>query len=206
MRETFAPALLDRKVRSIDKLETDDIPPPQRAERVDPVTLFLRAIVRPVKMLMFSPAVLILSLFNALVFGMIFLLYTTFPSVFNLQYGFSMGTSGLSYLGLGIGMLFGLVLFKVISEKVMKSLGGPSAAKPEDRLRPMMWFNPLIPAGFLIYGWSAHFQIHWIVPMLGTSLIGLGSLLVVVRDPPEKSMNALRMLIAYADAVTTVCC
>jgi predicted MFS family arabinose efflux permease len=73
-----------------------------------PRQLFLRAITRPTKFLILSPIVLLLSLLCAFVFGLLFILFTTFPMVFEEQYHFSVGVSGLSYLGIGIGMAVSL--------------------------------------------------------------------------------------------------
>jgi MFS family permease len=124
--------------------------------------------------------VLLLSLFCAFVFGLIFLLFTTFPMVFEEQYGFSAGVSGLSYLGLGIGMGLGLVLFGALSDKLLQKNRQGESAKPEGRLQLMVWFCPLVPIGFFWYGWSAYEHTHWIVPILGTFFIGLGSLFVII--------------------------
>lgn len=139
------------------------------------------AIVRPVKMLVYSPIVLLISLYSGIMFGLVFLLFTTFPSVFGVQYGFSAGTSGLVYLGLGLGMMVGLVLFTRLSDKLMKdatAAGRPS--KPEDRLILMKWFGPITPLGLFLYGWSAYYGVHWIVPIIGTFIVGLGSLFVLI--------------------------
>ncbi|KAM5354559.1 hypothetical protein ACJ41O_001206 [Fusarium nematophilum] len=180
MKETFAPILLAAKASRLRK-ETGDLNIIAKGtQHIDPWTLLMRATVRPTKIFLFSPAVLGLSFFNAMVFGLIFLLFTTFPSVFQLQYGFSAGVSGLSYLGLGIGMMSGIVVFSVMSDQIMKRQGENGGMKPENRLQLMIWTGPLIPAGFFWYGWSVEAQTHWIVPILGTALIGVGSLFIMV--------------------------
>ncbi len=107
MRETYAPVLLKRKAARLSVERGNPLLVAKGDLGLTPTALFVRSIVRPVKMLMFSPIVLALSTFCALVFGLTFLLFTTFPSVFQDQYGFTNGISGLSYLGLGIGMIFG---------------------------------------------------------------------------------------------------
>jgi len=45
----------------------------------------------------------------ATVYGYMFLLFTTFPTVFQQHYGFSIGIIGLTYVGIGIGLLAGLI-------------------------------------------------------------------------------------------------
>ncbi|KAB8246402.1 major facilitator superfamily domain-containing protein [Aspergillus flavus] len=111
---------------------------------------FLRALLIPIKLLIFHPAVLLTSLSVAYAFGLSFLLFTTFPSVFQKQYGFSLGISGLCYLGMGTGMLIGVATFSLTSDKLQH------------------WH-----IGYFWYGWSADKVTHWIVPIIGTSLIGL---------------------------------
>lgn len=143
--------------------------------------MLLRAIVRPVKMLIFSPVVLLLSLYAGVIFGVVFLLFTTFPDLFGQVYGFGAANAGLAYLGLGIGMVIGLLLFSVLSDKLLKQKeGSGTAAKPERRLILMMWFAPITPLGCFMYGWTAYYQTHWIVPIIGSSLIGLGALFIII--------------------------
>lgn len=162
-----------------------------------PRQLFLRAIVRPTKLLILSPIVLLLSLLCAFVFGLLFLLFTTFPTVFEEQYHFSTGASGLSYLGVGIGMVVSLGAFATVSDKLQKALG--DSPKPEGRLKPMMWVMPAVPVGIFWYGWAAEKQTHWIVPIIGTSFFGFGVLWVIMPTQlylvdvfgPEAAASAL---------------
>lgn len=144
--------------------------------------MLVTAIVRPLKMLVLSPIVLLISLYTGILFGLIFLLFTTFPEVFRGTYGFSAGTAGLAYLGLGLGMAVGLVLFTKLSDRLLvrgqQEVGVPP--KPENRLLLMKWFGPITPLGLFLYGWSAKYAVHWIVPILGTFIVGLGSLFVMI--------------------------
>lgn len=145
--------------------------------------MLVNAIMRPLKLLVLSPIVLLISLYSGIMFGLIFLLFTTFPDVFRGKYGFSAGTSGLVYLGLGLGMAVGLVLFTKLSDKMGRPIdsntnGAPP--KPESRLILMKWFGPITPLGLFLYGWSAEYELHWIFPILGTFIVGLGSLFVMI--------------------------
>ena len=162
-----------------------------------PRQLFFRAITRPTKLLILSPIVLVLSLLCAFVFGLLFLLFTTFPTVFEEQYDFSAGVSGLSYLGVGIGMAVSLAVFATVSDKMHKALG--DSPKPEGRLKPMMYVMPAVPVGIFWYGWAAETQTHWIVPIIGTSFFGFGLLWVIMPTQlylvdafgPEAAASAL---------------
>jgi predicted MFS family arabinose efflux permease len=130
--------------------------------------MLLHALSRPVKLLIFSPIVLLISLYTGIIFGLIFLLFTTFPSVFQGVYGFDAGTSGLAYLGLGLGMFLSLILFSILSDKLLGRTEGGGTAQPEQRLILMKWLGPIAPLGCFMYGWSAQYHTHWIVPIIGT--------------------------------------
>lgn len=183
MRETYAPAILNRKVARLRK-ETGN--PNLRSKLAKDTThkeLIIRAIVRPIKLLVRSPIVLAMSSFIAIIYALLYLLFSTFSFVFGENYGFGSGTVGLSYIGIGIGMFIGLVLVGQTSDRLIGKLqaaGKPT--RPEDRL-PVWLVGPAalcIPVGLFIYGWTTEKRIHWAVPMLGTLIIGVGLLSCMV--------------------------
>ena len=181
LRETNAAVLLGWKAARLRKETGNTALVSEMDRNIGPRQLFLRAITRPTKLLILSPIVLLLSLLSAFVFGLLFLLFTTFPAVFEQQYQFSAGVSGLSYLGVGIGMAVSLGAFAALSDKMHKAQG--DSPPPEGRLKPMVWVMPIVPVGIFWYGWAASQQAHWIVPILGTSLFGFGVLWVIM--PPQ---------------------
>ncbi|KAI1300596.1 putative MFS transporter [Xylaria venustula] len=181
MRETFEPVLLERKVIKLRKSTGNkNIRTRSYNNDLTPGRRLARAVIRPIKMLLLSPIVFLLSLYAAFMFGLAYILFTTFPAVFEEQYGFGPGISGLSYLGLGVGMIISIGLFAVLSDKLLHQPRGGTVARPELRLILMIWSSPVVPIGFFWYGWSAQRHNHWIVPILGTLVIGLGSFLILL--------------------------
>ena len=114
MQETYAYVLLQRKTKRLQK-ETGN---PNLRSALDtgksPRELFSVSIVRPLKMLVLSPIVLLMSLHMAIVYGYLYLLFTTFPRIFEGQYGFSERSIGLTYLGVGIGSFCGLTFMGIV--------------------------------------------------------------------------------------------
>ncbi|KAK0513308.1 hypothetical protein JMJ35_004294 [Cladonia borealis] len=141
-----------------------------------PREVYKRTIIRPVKMLIFSPIVLLLSIYLSVVFGYFYLFLTTFTRVFQQQYGFGIGITGLTYLGLGFGSITGLIIAGKSSDIFYRRLTAKNHgfSKPEFRLPPLFLTSPLVTAAFFWYGWSAEAKTHWIVPILGTMLFGMG--------------------------------
>ncbi|KAK6087316.1 fluconazole resistance protein 1 [Seiridium cupressi] len=180
MRETNATVLLQRKAARLRSSNEDADVVTKGDSRLAARKILLKAILRPTRLLLFSPIVTLLSLYGAVVFSLIYLLFTTFPDVFETQYGFSVELSGLAYLGLGIGFVVGIGIFGATNDLIYKKLKGDGEGTPEMRLPEMMWLPPMISAGFFWYGWTAQYQVHWIVPIIGTCLIAIGSLFVTM--------------------------
>ena len=103
-------------------------------------------------------------------------MYTTIPLVFQGYYHFSIGTSGLAYLGSGLGASIAIYVVTKISDKIVVAQATQSgtSARPEARLLPMIYGAPLGPIGLFWYGWSAQARVQWIIPILGTLFFGAG--------------------------------
>lgn len=185
MRETSPKKLLEKKASQLRVSTGNAQLRSTLTHKLTVQQVFVQALVRPTVLLVQSPVVLALSLYAALVFGVIYLLFTTFNSVFRGQYGFSPSVSGLVYLGLGIALVLGVVLFGKLNPRIqaarMKS-DGVTTPKPEYRLVLMIWLSPCVAFGLFIYGWTVYYKVHWIVPIIGTFFIGLGAYFVLVSS------------------------
>lgn len=190
MRETYTLVILGRKTERLRK-ETGNLDLRSKLDvGLSPKDFFVRSIIRPAKMLIFSPIVLWTAIYVGVVYGYMYLLFTTFTLVFERSYGFSSGSVGLSFMGIGIGSLTGLIIFAWGSDRMLKrrteqadaitaAAGQQSAGmKPEYRLPMIIPSLVLIPGGFFMYGWTAQYHVHWIVPIIATSFIGIGNIAV----------------------------
>ncbi|KAL2801986.1 major facilitator superfamily domain-containing protein [Aspergillus granulosus] len=204
--ETYAPILLERKAAQLRK-ETgnsgyrsrldDGIPSSQR---------FRQALIRPTKMLLFSPIVASMCIYIAALYGLLYILFTTFTPVFQGQYEFSSGTSGLAFLGSGVGMLLGLLYAGFLSDRAIKlKLAQDLQPKPEDRLP---WYIVLpgslsIPSGLFIYGWATDKQIHWMLPEFGNAVTGYG-MIIILMGVQTYLVDAFTIHAASAIAACTI--
>ena len=176
-RETYAPVLLEQKAKRLRK-ETGN---PNLVSKLDlgisTKELWKRSLLRPAKLLFLSPICAFMSIYLAVVYGIMYLLFTTFTFVFQENYGFSESIVGLVFIGLGIGMLAGLAVLGSQSDRIMQVLAkkhNDGKVKPEYRLPLLVYSGPFIPIGLFIYGWTAQYEIQWAVPLLGTLFVGIG--------------------------------
>jgi multidrug resistance protein len=178
-RETYAAVLIRRKTARLSKeLGRSDLRSAYEPnlERVSVTSAMKVGLKRPILLLVKSPIVLLLALYMAVVYGLLYLFFTTIPSVFENQYGFSTGLSGLAYLGIGLGFIAGLVLYGMTNDRVVLKLTQRNGGKyePEMRLPAMIIFSCFLPISFFWYGWTVDKDVHWIVPIIGMMPFGLG--------------------------------
>ncbi|KAG5661490.1 hypothetical protein KAF25_005612 [Fusarium avenaceum] len=167
LAESHAPAIQRKRTKIANETLVGD--------KLKISQVLLRSISRPMRMLFRSPIVTGLSLYLALIYGYLYLLFTTFSTVFPEQYGFGIDTLGLAFLGLGVGCVVALVILSWLSDWLQNRLTQKrGVSKPEYRLLPIVLGIPLLPIGLFIYGWTAQYKVHWIVPIIFTGLTGAG--------------------------------
>ncbi|CAG8073785.1 unnamed protein product [Penicillium olsonii] len=178
-QETYAAVLIRWKTEKLAK-ETgrSDLQSAYEVgkEPASPRKVLAQGLMRPLLLFCKSPIVLLLSLYMSLVYGLLYLFFTTISDVFTSQYGFSVGLSGLAYLGIGFGFMAGLAFIALTSDRVVVRLTKQNNGQfePEMRLPMMIFFSCIIPISFFWYGWTADKHVFWIVPIIGMFPFGLG--------------------------------
>ncbi|KAL6912461.1 hypothetical protein FSST1_010221 [Fusarium sambucinum] len=176
LRETYAPVLLERKAAKLRKATGNDN---YRSTdtKATPREVLLATITRPVRMFIFSPIVMMVCVYVATLYGMLYLLFTTFTFVYKDIYGFGSTGAGLSFIAGGVGNLLGLFFVGFFSDKLIRQAkleGIPVSPEQRLDLRLTVPTALCLPIGLIIYGWTAEERLHWIVPMIGTSILGFG--------------------------------
>lgn len=101
LRETYKVTILERKAKRLRRQTGNMSLRSKYQSNISGPALFRKTMVRPVKMFFLSPIVCILSLYGAVIYGMLYLLMTTITEVFEGQYHISQGPVGLVFLGIG---------------------------------------------------------------------------------------------------------
>lgn len=175
-KETYAPKLLRKKAIALRK-ETGNEHLHTIYEIADGESRksrILTTVLRPISLIIGHPMVFGLGLYMAFVYGFMYLMIVTFPTVFKGDYGMSVNIAGLMYLPLGIGYILGTLFFRFAIDfayhRLTKQNGG--VAKPEYRLPCLVCGGIGMPMGLIIYGWSVEKRIHWIFPSIGMCIFG----------------------------------
>lgn len=204
--ETYPPLLLQKRV---DRLRTERDDENLRSALAvlskSPRELLFTSITRPIRLLFGSLIVFGCSLYVAIGYGYMYLIFATISRVFLDRYHFNPSTVGLVFLGVGVGQFFSLALFSAYSDGLLKKLakakGGPM--KPEYRLQLLYPGAVLVPIGLLVYGWSVQYGLHPIIPILGTALLGAGTVWTFL-PVSIYLVDAFTLYAASATAATTV--
>lgn len=178
LRETYAPILLWRKRELLvketgnEKLHTGQDSTKSLSSAIGD------ALVRPARMLATQPIVQVIALYMAYLFGVTYLITVTFPVVWTDVYGESLGISGLNFISLAVGSIFGAMVSIRFVDRIYRRLkeenGG--AGRPEFRVPSMFVGSVLVPIGLFWYGWSVQGHVHWIMPNIGISIFVTGTL------------------------------
>ncbi|KAJ9300976.1 hypothetical protein DTO271G3_2140 [Paecilomyces variotii] len=183
MRETHPKVLLERKAARLRATTGNPAFRSRLSHPLMPGQVLVQVLLGPCMLLIRSPILFIISLYVALVFGVMYLLFTTFTEVFEAQYGFHPSLSGLAYLGLGVALVASMMLFTLLNNRVQAArmkADGMQQPRPEHRLLLMIAFSPCVGLGLFLYGWTTNYRVHWIVPIIGTVFIGFGAFFVIM--------------------------
>ncbi|RDW87742.1 hypothetical protein BP5796_03436 [Coleophoma crateriformis] len=183
MRETYAPVILGRKAARLRKSTGNPAYHSRLSSDLTTKQLFAHSIMRPVKMFCFSPIVAAMCIYIAVMYGLLYILFTTFTFVFEGVYGFSTSSAGLAFIGSGIGTFCGLAFVAGFSDRTLKRRAAKGKTiTPEDRL-PFLITVPAalsLPIGLFMYGWGVEYRVHWILAQIGTTFIGFGMIAILM--------------------------
>jgi len=127
--ETFAPTLLARKVKRL-KIQTlnQDLYTEYDQRDQCPHRVLAAALIRPCKLLGTQIIIQILAIYTAYIYGLLYLLLSTFSAVWIHKYKESIDTAGLNYISMGLGFLLGTQICAPVNDYVRKA--SPSTNRP----------------------------------------------------------------------------
>jgi MFS family permease len=181
--ETYHKVLLKRKAQQKRKETGDDrwFAPIEKVKRTIVGTL-IRSCKVPIQLVVLEPMCLLLNIYAAILLGIVYLFFGAFPLVFERNHGFQLYQVGLSFLGLGIGMVLGVLTdpfwhknYLKLVRRLEEKTGDPDVKpEPEFRLPTAMFGGVLVPIGLFWFGWTTYSSVHWVVPIIGSAVFGIG--------------------------------
>ncbi|KAF4568624.1 hypothetical protein EYR36_010636 [Pleurotus pulmonarius] len=174
--ETYVPVLLKRKAQRVRK-STGNAKYYAPLEKVSS-SIFGKILVscyRPFQLILYDRMALLLDVWNALILGILYLTFQAFPIVFELGHGFNMQETGLSFLGIGLGMLIAIFTQPCWNRRFARqSLIYDGNPPPEARLIMGQVGAVLVPISLYWLAFTTYSHVHWIAPIIASVPFGSG--------------------------------
>lgn len=183
--ETYAPLLLRKRAAKLSQETGKVYTSKLEVGRAKPslAESFKVALSRPWIMLLTEPIVLLLSVYMAIIYGTLYMMFGAFPIVYQENRHWSQGVGSLPFLSVLIGMLIGVIYTIPDNKRYQKAerfamSRGAVGAPPEARLPPCMIGSLCLPVGLFVFAWTNYTHIHWIVSVIATAPFGFGMVLL----------------------------
>ncbi|KAJ7062878.1 MFS general substrate transporter [Mycena amicta] len=208
--ETFAPVILrKRAARLRAESGRDDIVTEQELFKASFSQILTETLVRPFQMIMTEPILLLMSLYIALIYGLLYAFFFSFPVVFGEDYSFSDGLVGLTFCPVLIGLGLALLVTPCLERDYLNRAAAKGGrADPEDRLVGMMLAGPLVPISLFIFGWTSPPYVapggsNWVGPASAGVPFGFG-MVIIYFSANAYLIDAFPGYVASALAAKTV--
>ncbi|KAK5692456.1 hypothetical protein LTR97_010765 [Elasticomyces elasticus] len=135
-----------------------------------------RSLSRPLRLLAFHPIIQVVSLLSAFNYGLLYIVLSTFASLWTSEYHQRVDISGLHYIAVAFGEIAGSQvggnIMDHVSARIRRRKGGET--QPEYHLPLILPSFFIASAGLLLYGWAAQAHLHWIVVDIGVFVTCFG--------------------------------
>lgn len=133
---------------------------------------------RPFRMFLTEPIVLVLSLLSGFSDALIFMFIQSFALVYE-QWGFSPWAIGIAFCSIGVGYVAAwLSFFPAIKRNKREREQHPDdeRAQYESRLWWLLYTAPCLPIGLIIFAWTCTGPpLHWIGSMIAAAIVGVAN-------------------------------
>ncbi|KAH9003705.1 putative caffeine resistance protein 5 [Lactarius hatsudake] len=180
--ETSAANILYRRAKRLRKLTGN--PSIKSASEIaaaamTPRDVAVDILVRPFALNFQEPIVLVLNIYIGLIYALLYIWFESFPIVFIGIYHWREQMLGLSFLGIFAGAFIVIPPFFAYLYYVQEpKYNDNGELKPEERMPIAIVGAFIVPVCLFWFGWTSRASVHWIVPIMGSSLFSMAALLL----------------------------
>lgn len=181
--ETYPPVLLRKRAERLSKLSGKVY-----RSRIDidqgKISLgeaFSTGLKRPWILLFTEPIVFLLSLYMAIIYGILYMLFSAFPIVYRRGRGWNEGVSGLPFVAVAFGVSMAIVYVIFVDNKMyMKRVvaSGKGFTTPEARLPMCIVGGTILPIGLFWFAWTNSPSLPWAASVVAAIPFGFGMVLI----------------------------
>ncbi|TGO14710.1 hypothetical protein BTUL_0049g00190 [Botrytis tulipae] len=183
VKETYAPVILIKKAAKMRK-ETGDERYWCRYDQKKSFFEILKInLSRPFVLCFTEPILWFWNTYIAIIYGILYLCFVAYPIIFTDMRGWSLGQTGLAFLGIGLGTMLGIISEPLIRKMINSHKKDPETGKvpPEASVSIICIAAVLCPIGQIWFSWTCvPITIHWIWPILAGIPFGAGNTLVFI--------------------------
>ncbi|KAI0755190.1 MFS general substrate transporter [Daedaleopsis nitida] len=176
--ETYVPVLLVRRAKKIRKETGDDrYWAPLERNKMAIGQRLKHIFGRPFVILFREPMLMVITLYMSFIYGVMYLLFESYPIVFAQGHHFNAGFSGLTFLPIFVGGVLSVIAYLAIFNPQYTAAVeeyAPAPVPPEFRLLTCMWGAPLFTISFFWFGWTSYPSISYWAPILSGLPMGFG--------------------------------
>lgn len=164
--ETYGPVLLSARAERLSTISGKvyksklDVEKGKAAVR----KLLTQALRRPF-LLLSEPIVILFTIYTSIIYGTLYSFFTAFPIIFMQIRGWSEAMTGLTFMGVVVGVMLSCGLNVLENMKYQQKTLQHGRLPPEDRLPSCFIASIVLPVGLFWFAWTNSPSIHWIVPV-----------------------------------------
>ncbi|KAL5120321.1 hypothetical protein ACEQ8H_001879 [Pleosporales sp. CAS-2024a] len=181
--ETYAPVLLRQRAATLSKWTGKVYR--SRTDIVQGKTSLKMALSvglkRPWILLFCEPIVFLMSLYQAIIYGILYMLFGAFPIVYRKGRGWNEGIGGLPFIAVALGVFMALayIVFYENNQYIKKvKASGVGYVNPEARLPMCIVGGIVLPIGLFWFAWTNAPSVPWAVSVVAAMPFGFGMVLI----------------------------
>ncbi|CAI5757113.1 unnamed protein product [Candida verbasci] len=180
--ETYAKTLLYRKARRLRAITGNENITSDGEIENKSMTFgehVVETLWRPLQVTIMEPVVLLIDVYIAMVYSILYLFFEVFPIYFQFTRHFTLIELGASYLVVGVGVSISCCIYiPIIRRLFTKPILRNEQVFPEIFIPMAIIGACLMPTGLFIFGWTATTFTHWFPPFIGIAIFAGGAFLI----------------------------